>query len=166
MSESGDLDTAIKNCFAAFDDEFKATFSRVYASSLSAIGKSAPENLGDIEAVLPSQNKGDKPKGDPQAKSKKKKGVSATLPIDGTLTYKGEQVKPEKAYNALSDALNEALKNKNLGVHVQDWGVVNMDVEPHVFVQICSTLGDFEAVTYKTIDDFNKLHEILSKNEE
>jgi len=172
MSDSGnDLDTAINQCFAAFDEEFKSTFSRFYVTSLSEIHaaahKTTPEELGDIEAVLPSLSKTDKPKGDPQVNKKKKKGgmqqMSPKLPLDGSLFYKGEQVKPEKANSALTEALKAALTREKVEVHVQDWGVANMDVEPFVFVQICATLGDFEAITFRSLNDFNALHELLNK---
>jgi len=165
---ANDLDSAIGNCLAAFDEEFKATFARAYAASLNSIGSSShkvsPVIPGDLESVLPSKDKGDKPVGDPQVKSKKK-GTSSNLPLNGKLEFKGEPVNPDKANSVFDDALSEALKQKKLQVHIQDWGVVNMDVEPHVFVQICSTLGDFEAITFRTIDDFNRLHEVISKAE-
>jgi len=164
---ANDLDVAINDCLAAFDQEFKAAFSRVYATSLSNISlashKTTPEKLGDIEPVLPLLSKAEKGgKGDPQKKSQKKK-VAAQLPIDGTVAFIGKVVEPEKAHNAFSDGLSTALKREKLDIHVQDWGVVNMDVEPRVFVQICSVLGDYEAVTFRTIEDFNRLHEIVSK---
>jgi len=162
---SNDLDTAIRDCLAAFDAEFKATFSHVYGASLcglsQALHKGTQESFGDLEAVLPADNKSEKPKGDPQTK-KKKNASNKKLPIDGSLIFKGIQ-NADKPYTAYSEALGEAIKHNKLEVHVQDWGVVNMDVEPHVFVQVCSSLGDFQAVTYKTIQDFNELHEILSK---
>lgn len=157
-AHKGPMDDTLEQCFAAFDREVCRAYTWAYTDAVArATAPVPPDATGalcssDLDAVLPPLVSDASPAQTPRHP---RPSHRRTLPYDDS--------DPDGSPQPLAAALEAAWAHGALHVRVQDWAVLDADVEPFIAVLLRATLGDFEAVTYRTLDDFRALHAVVGR---
>ena len=146
-----------EQCFAAFDSEVRRAYTWAYVAAAARANASAPPDATvalssvNAEVVLPPLTPPEPPK-----RSTRRE----TMCYGQKLPYSDRTLQRTNRAMTTEAALQDALEQGALFVNVRDWAVLDVDVEPYIALVVRATLGDFEAVTYRTLDDFRGLRVI------
>ena len=169
------MDDTTRECFAAFDSEVRRAYTWAYTAAVARAAAPVPPDAtgalasASLDAVLPPL--ASPGPGTPRRARDSHRSPACfgrTLPYSSRCLHAPSKTTPPlppgaAAAAATEAALEEALASGALCVNVRDWAVLDVDVEPYIALMLRATLGDFEAVTYRTLDDFRELHATVGR---